>query len=78
MLVVETIAKIRRAHFVEGKSIKQICRELRLSPLSRFPEPLLCKDRRIAFSKRKAFKKSGNISGSSTLGLVVQLRQAQT
>lgn len=31
MLVVETIAKIRRAHFVDGKSIKQICRELRLS-----------------------------------------------
>ena len=31
MLVVETIAKIRRAHFVEGKSIRQICRELRLS-----------------------------------------------
>jgi hypothetical protein len=31
MLVVETIAKIRRAHFVEGKSIKQICRELRVS-----------------------------------------------
>ncbi len=31
MLVVETIAKIRRAHFVEGKSITQICRELRLS-----------------------------------------------
>ncbi|SMX50824.1 hypothetical protein MAA8898_05024 [Maliponia aquimaris] len=31
MLGVETIAKIRRAHFVEGKSIKQICRELRLS-----------------------------------------------
>ena len=27
----ETIGKIRRAHFVEGKSIKQICRELRLS-----------------------------------------------
>jgi len=24
MLVVETIAKIRRAHFVEGKSIKQV------------------------------------------------------
>jgi len=31
MLIVETIAKIRHAHFVEGKSIKQICRELRLS-----------------------------------------------
>ena len=31
MLVVETIAKIRRAHFIDGKSIKQICRELRVS-----------------------------------------------
>jgi hypothetical protein len=31
MLVVETIAKIRRAHFFQGKSIKQICRELRVS-----------------------------------------------
>jgi transposase len=31
MLIVETIAKIRRQYFVEGKKIKQICRELRLS-----------------------------------------------
>lgn len=31
MLVVETIAKIRRASFVESKSIKQICRDLKLS-----------------------------------------------
>ena len=31
MLVVETIAKIRRAFFVHGKSIKTICRELRVS-----------------------------------------------
>ena len=31
MLVVETIAKIRRAHFVQGKSIKAICRELGVS-----------------------------------------------
>lgn len=31
MLVVETIAKIRRAHFIECKPIKQICRELRVS-----------------------------------------------
>jgi transposase len=31
MLVVETIAKIRRAHFVHGKSIKATCRELMLS-----------------------------------------------
>jgi transposase len=31
MLVVETIAKIRRAFFSQGKSIKAICRELRVS-----------------------------------------------
>jgi transcriptional regulator with XRE-family HTH domain len=31
MLVVETIARIRRARFVQGKSIKAICRELRVS-----------------------------------------------
>jgi hypothetical protein len=31
MLVVETIAKIRRAYFVQKKPIKVICREFRLS-----------------------------------------------
>ena len=31
MLIVETIAKIRRAFFRQGKSIKAICRELRVS-----------------------------------------------
>jgi transposase len=31
MLVVETVAKIRRAYFVQGKSIKAICRDLNLS-----------------------------------------------
>lgn len=31
MLVVETIGKIRRAYFSQGKSIKEICRELRVS-----------------------------------------------
>jgi hypothetical protein len=31
MLVVETIAKIRRAFFGQGKAIKAICRELGLS-----------------------------------------------
>ncbi len=31
MLVVETIAKIRRAYFVQQKPIKAICREYRLS-----------------------------------------------
>ena len=31
MLVVETIAKIRRAYFQDRKSIKQICRDLRIS-----------------------------------------------
>jgi hypothetical protein len=31
MLVVETIGKIRRAHFSQRKSIREICRELRFS-----------------------------------------------
>ena len=31
MLVVETVARIRRAYFVHGKAIKAICRELRVS-----------------------------------------------
>ena len=31
MLVLETIARIRRAHFVQGKSIKAICRELHVT-----------------------------------------------
>jgi hypothetical protein len=31
MLVVETIAKIRRVYFVQKKPIKTICREFRLS-----------------------------------------------
>jgi hypothetical protein len=31
MLVVETVAKVRRLHFVQGKAIKAICRELGLS-----------------------------------------------
>ena len=31
MLVVETIARIRRAYFSQGKSIKEICRDLRIS-----------------------------------------------
>jgi hypothetical protein len=31
MLVVETIAKIRRAFFVQKKPIKEICRDLRIS-----------------------------------------------
>src|ERR1700756_1637532 len=31
MLIVETIAKIRRAYFLQKKPIKAICREFRLS-----------------------------------------------
>jgi hypothetical protein len=31
MLVVETIAKVRRAYFHQKKPIKHICRELKLS-----------------------------------------------
>jgi hypothetical protein len=36
MLVVETIAKIRRAYFSQKKPIKEICRELRVSLMSAF------------------------------------------
>jgi DNA invertase Pin-like site-specific DNA recombinase len=31
MLVVETIGRIRREHFVKGKSVKEIVRELKVS-----------------------------------------------
>ena len=31
MLILETVAKIRRAYFVQGKAIKAICRELKVS-----------------------------------------------
>jgi hypothetical protein len=31
MLIVETIAKVRRAYFIHKKPIKAICREFRLS-----------------------------------------------
>jgi hypothetical protein len=31
MLIVETIAKVRRAYFLQKKSIKAICREFHLS-----------------------------------------------
>jgi hypothetical protein len=31
MLIVETIARIRREHFVQGKTIKEFARDLRLS-----------------------------------------------
>ena len=34
MLVVETVAKIRRAYFVQGKSIKAVCRELRATDVA--------------------------------------------
>ncbi|MFP1632544.1 hypothetical protein ACLB6G_12465 [Zhengella sp. ZM62] len=31
MLVVETLAKIRRSHFMKKKAIKAICRDLKVS-----------------------------------------------
>ena len=40
MLVVETIAKIRRAYFVQKKPIKAICRELGLWIVRRHVEAL--------------------------------------
>jgi hypothetical protein len=40
MLVVETIGKIRRAFFRQGKSIKAICRELGISEGREEGDPL--------------------------------------
>jgi hypothetical protein len=56
MLVVETIAEIRRAYFVQKKPIKAICREYRLSRKvvrkvirsHRLPQADLCDDRAVA------------------------------
>jgi len=31
MLVVETVARIRREHFIKGKTIKEIARDLKVS-----------------------------------------------
>ena len=31
MLIVETIARIRREHFIKGKTIKEIARDLKMS-----------------------------------------------
>jgi hypothetical protein len=31
MLIVETIARIRREHFIKGKTIKEIARDLKVS-----------------------------------------------
>jgi hypothetical protein len=31
MLIVETIARIRRGHFIKGKTIKEIARDRRVS-----------------------------------------------
>jgi hypothetical protein len=31
MLIVETVGRVRRDHFVKGKSIKEIARDLRIS-----------------------------------------------
>jgi predicted transcriptional regulator len=31
MLIVETVARIRREHFVKGKTIREIARDLRVS-----------------------------------------------
>ena len=54
MFVVETIARIRRAHFVQGKSINAICRDLRVS-------------RKTARKVIRAMRQISNMSASSSL-----------
>ena len=59
MLVVETIAKIRRAHFVQGKQIKQICRELKVSRKV---------VRKVLRSEETAFEYKRNVQPQPKLG----------
>jgi hypothetical protein len=59
MLVVETIAKIRRAYFVQGKPIKQICRELKLSRKV---------VRKVLRSEETAFEYKRNVQPQPKLG----------
>ena len=40
MLIVETIARIRREHFIKGKTIKEIARDLKVSRNSRLNAPM--------------------------------------
>src|SRR6202012_1810572 len=59
MLVVETIGKIRRAHFVQKKPIKVICRELGLS------RKVL---RKVLRSEATAFRSAGATQPQPKLG----------
>ncbi len=59
MLIVETIAKIRRTFFQDGRSIKQICRDLRVSrntvrKVIRSGATGLPYERRVSLSRRSA------------------------
>jgi hypothetical protein len=72
MLILEMIAKIRRAFFVQGKPIKAICRELRIPP-----HPSRCRDaltRELLseeikdWSRRREIRRVG--FGAHRLGLV--------
>ena len=54
MLVVETIAKIRRAYFAQTKPIKTICRDLRVSRKARRPVRAQSNLRLVAFCSKKA------------------------
>jgi hypothetical protein len=67
MLVVETIAKIRRAFFVQKKSIKEICRDLRAG------EPILLETRpltrlgleRVGYAMLSTEGRAGSDPGAS-------------
>jgi hypothetical protein len=54
MLIVETIARIRREHFIKGKTIKEIARDLKVSP--RFQDRLdaWCKEGRRGETMRRS------------------------
>src|SRR5947207_1040668 len=58
MLIVETIGRIRREHFVQGKTIREIARDLRLSRNTR----------KVVRSAETAFSYGREVQPRSKLG----------
>jgi len=68
MLIVETIGRIRREHFVQGKSIKEIARALKLPayrPISLRRSRSTATDARICMGDRRQGWPDGSLSRSN-------------
>jgi hypothetical protein len=74
MLVVETIAKIRRAYFTLGKPIKEICRELRIS---RKVVRKVIRSNATEFHNGRGSRSPGLVRGESGLKLCLRKTRAR-